>query len=95
MKKQQEEMGDLIYETLRADEVVEDNRAYIVDIVSEALCKAGYKSIRERDKEWMLRLAPYVLERPNTGKIRIIMDWDMWQLLKEKGLDGLNKRRER
>jgi len=43
MDKEIEEMGDLIFQTLREDEfTVHSNKAYIADLVSEALDKAGY-----------------------------------------------------
>ena len=33
-------------------------------------------------------LTPYILERPTTGKIRIVMDYDLWESkLKEWGIE--------
>jgi len=41
-KGTQEKMCDLIYETLKANELPLGNGAFIADIASEALYKAGY-----------------------------------------------------
>lgn len=40
-----EKMCDLIYETLRANNLPVGNRAFIADVVSEALYKEGYHKL--------------------------------------------------
>jgi len=50
--KAQEKTGDIIYETLK-ENGVKENRAFITDIISEALCKAGYHKL-PKDKPPLL-----------------------------------------
>jgi len=48
-KNKTEQLGDLIYTTLKEDEVTASigERAYITDILSEAIIKAGYVKLAD------------------------------------------------